>query len=217
MVITRLKGLIPFITFLLLYCEIPKSEPRLVSEAGGPRFVLEEASLEVCQQVPQGVSIGSGAGTRGIIPYRLGYQHGFENAWLKDTAWPITGYTEFSYYNLQGKRQLQGIPGLRPDSHNHLWALALGFVLRLERACAFFGFWPYFEAGFGGAWLSQKEISGRALGMHFEFEDRIGAGFRFGPQRQFDIGYRFIHFSNACLAYENNGINLQFLILGYWF
>lgn len=158
-----------------------------------------------------GVSIASGYGAAHIVPLRFGVQKEFEKHWWTDRTWPISGYWEGSLYTLHGKK------GILPNSHHHLNAAALAAVFRFNRAdCTVIG-WPYLEVGIGLSLLTQKEIGGRNLGMHFQFEDRFGLGVRFGENREYDIGYKAVHFSNAYLGSSNHGINLHLLMLGYWF
>lgn len=74
----------------------------------------------------------------------------------------------------------------------------------------------YFEVGVAASWLSDTEISGRRLSTHFQFEDKIGTGLRFGQKQQYDISIRAIHLSNASIKRPNNGVNMLLLSLGYW-
>ncbi len=172
-------------------------------------LIITGFSLSVTAQ--EGISVSSGYGAAGIVPWRFGFQQEFEKKWREGCDWPISAYWETSYYVMNGKR------GANPGSHSHLDAVALAGVFRFERALETRVGWPYVEVGIGLSWLSQKEIGGRDLGMHFQFEDRIGIGVRFGENRSFDIGYKAIHFSNAYIGPSNNGINLHVLTLGYWF
>lgn len=158
-----------------------------------------------------GISIASGYGAAHIVPIRLGVQKSFEKHWWQDTAWPLGGYWEGSFYAMNGKA------GPLSRSHKHLIAAAIAGVFRFERACVTRIGWPYVELGIGLSWLNHKEIGGRDLGIHFQFEDRIGIGVRFGANRQYDVGYKAIHFSNAYIGPSNHGINLHVLMLGYWF
>ncbi len=158
-----------------------------------------------------GGSIASGYGAAHIVPLRLGMQKEFEKHWWTDRTWPISGYWEGSLYTLHGKK------GPLPNSHHHLDAAALAAVFRFDRAESTVIGWPYLEVGIGLSLLTQKEIGGRNLGMHFQFEDRFGLGVRFGEDREYDIGYKAVHFSNAYLGSSNHGINLHLLMLGYWF
>jgi len=170
-------------------------------------------SMIVCMPVwaREGLSIGSGYGAAQIVPIRIGLQKNFDKQWAQGSDWPVGGYWEASFYSMNGKR------GPKPGSHRSLEAAAFAGVFRLQRAEKMQWGWPYLELGVGLSWLSQKEIGGRDLGIHFQFEDRIGVGFRFGEAQQYDIGYRAIHFSNAYIGPSNHGINLHVLVLGYWF
>jgi len=159
----------------------------------------------------QGVSVASGFGAAEIVPLRFGLQTEFEKRWRSESEWPIGGYWEGSVYGMRGQR------GRAPGSHRSLEAVAFAGVIRFERAKEIVIGWPYVELGFGLSWLSQKEIGGRDLGMHYQFEDRFGVGVRFGANREYDIGYKAIHFSNAYIGPANHGINLHVLSLGYWF
>jgi lipid A 3-O-deacylase len=159
----------------------------------------------------EGVSVASGFGAAQIVPLRFGFQTEFEKRWRSEAEWPIGGYWEGSVYGMRGQR------GTAPGSHRSLEAVALAGVVRFERAKEIVIGWPYIELGLGLSWLSQKEIGGRDLGMHYQFEDRFGVGVRFGANREYDIGYKAIHFSNAYIGPSNHGINLHVLSLGYWF
>ncbi len=158
-----------------------------------------------------GISFASGYGAAEIIPIRLGFQQEFNQQWRAESDWPIGAYWEGSFYQMRGKR------GSLPGSHNRLEAVALAGVFRFERAKESVLGWPYVELGIGLSWLSRKEIGGRDLGIHFQFEDRFGLGVRFGENREYDVGYKVIHFSNAYIGPSNHGINLHLLTIGYWF
>lgn len=159
----------------------------------------------------QGISVASGFGVAHIVPIRIGFQKEFEKQWNTESDWPIGGYWEGSVYSMNGHK------GRNPNSHKRLEALALAGVFRMQRRERFSFGWPYVDLGVGLSWLTRKEIGGRDLGIHFQFEDRIGIGFRFGQDKQYDIGYRAIHFSNAYIGPSNHGINLHVIVLGYWF
>jgi len=158
-----------------------------------------------------GLSLSTGYGAAHIVPLRLGIQKNFTKSWNEETDWPIGGYWEGSLYHKNGNY------GSKPSSNKRLNAVALAGVVRFERAQQLMIGWPYVELGVGISWLSRKEIGGRDLGMHFQFEDRFGVGVRFGQHRQYDIGYKAVHFSNAYIGPCNHGINLHIITLGYWF
>lgn len=158
-----------------------------------------------------GASIASGYGAAHIVPLRLGFQKEFEKKWRTESAWPITSYWEGSLYSMHGKK------GPLANSHKTLQAGAVAAVIRFNRALSTRIGWPYVELGIGLSLLTKKEIGGRNLGMHFQFEDRFGIGVRFGENREYDLGYKAVHFSNAYLGSANHGINLHLLTIGYWF
>jgi hypothetical protein len=59
--------------------------------------------------------------------------------------------------------------------------------------------------------------SQRQFGSSFQFGDHVGAGVRFGEKGQYDLGYRYQHFSNAGIKGPNQGINYNELRLQYHF
>lgn len=160
----------------------------------------------------KGVSVASGHGVSDIVPIRIGIQKSFGYPWAHRTRCPIGGYFEASAYALNGKKGRYN-----PNSNKSAQALALAAVLRFQNQYEILAVYPYLDLGLGASWFSKKEIGGRELGIHFEFEDRLGLGFRFGKNQQFDFCYRAVHFSNAYLGQQNHGINLHLLVLGYWF
>ncbi len=169
-------------------------------------FPLEPSSAQT------GISIASGYGVARSIPLRIGVQQEFCKQWRMDSNWPIGGYWEASFYDVSAHNK-----NVKPMSHQHLNAGALAAVARLEHKEGTQLGWPYVELGIGLSLVSHKEFGGRKLGTHFQFEDRFGMGVRFGENREYDISYKAIHFSNAYIGSYNHGINLHILVLGYWF
>lgn len=160
-----------------------------------------------------GVSISSGYGTSDIVPIRVGLLKYWDRVWREGKSWQTKGYWEASFYHMNGKK------GVAANSNDSLQAVALAGAFRFEQVEDFSGkaIFPYLDLGIGVSYLTKKEIGGRDLGTHFQFEDRLGFGIRFGKQKQYELGYRAIHFSNAYLADKNHGINLQTLVFTYWF
>lgn len=159
-----------------------------------------------------GLSISTGYGTANIVPIRIGIQKYWDKSWHNEKSWGPKGYWELSYCAMKGKR------GPLPGSNNSDQVYAFAGVLRVSRNEPIGNhIWPYFDFGLGAARFNKKEIGGRNLGSHFQFEDRLGFGCRFGEFQQFELGYRFLHYSNAGLAMHNDGINLQMIVFSYWF
>lgn len=158
-----------------------------------------------------GISGSAGYGVERVKPLRLGWQKTFKRHWCTQKSWILGGYWEGSLYRIgQGKTS-------RMRHCKTLHALAGAGVFRFERVEKIKLGWPYLELGVGLSWLSHKELGNRKLGMHFQFEDRMGIGIRFGNNREFDVGYKVVHFSNAYLGAYNHGINVHFLTVGFWF
>ncbi|MFM8455021.1 MAG: acyloxyacyl hydrolase [Gammaproteobacteria bacterium] len=163
------------------------------------------------------VSFASGYGVAHIKPLRFGIMMDWNRAWKLNTAWTLGGYFELSHTQMPGRSGLISSKSRFGNSRLHATALAATarFYYGLETIHS--EFLPFIDLGFGASWLSKKEIGGRELGIYYQFEDRLGAGFRFGKQAPWELGYRAIHFSNAYLGPKNHGINLHLLVLSYWF
>ena len=81
---------------------------------------------------------------------------------------------------------------------------------------------PYFDIGVGAAWIKDEHLQREGntrqnLGGHTQFEIRAGAGVRFGPKKSLELGYQWIHYSNAGLHDANMGLDLHMVNLAYWF
>lgn len=76
---------------------------------------------------------------------------------------------------------------------------------------------PYLEGGAGGVYLTEKNIEGNRLGGHLQFVEILGLGVCFGSDRRQSIGFRFVHYSNADVHDENEGINYYLLSYGVSF
>ncbi len=75
-------------------------------------------------------------------------------------------------------------------------------------------FHPYIEAGVGASYFSKTRIANRNISSHWHFEDRVGAGVRY---KNFDLSFRYMHYSNAGLVKPNQGIDIFIGSLSYKF
>ncbi len=155
-----------------------------------------------------GGCIGYGRGTKEVEVYRVGATRSWANDGVTPNKRRLTGYWELGLTKIHNPI-VYSFP-----TNDNLEASSFSAVLRVP--VRLFLTW-YFDIGIGIAYVTNKEISTRDLGSKWLFEDRLGAGFAFGPRMQYDIGYRFIHYSNAYLAQVNQGINLHLVMFGYWF
>jgi hypothetical protein len=148
-----------------------------------------------------GVEFAYGDGTNNTHAYRFGIQR----AWSLDNLTPnkrkIRGYWDASFTRVN-------------CSLNHLEAYAIAPVLRIPFRVVLN--W-YVDLGIGISYVSNQVIAARNLGSNWLFEDRAGVGTLLGGRQQYEIGYRFVHFSNAYTAQKNQSLNLHLLVLGYWF
>lgn len=75
---------------------------------------------------------------------------------------------------------------------------------------------PFIELSIGFAYLNHTRFAERNIGMHPEFQDRIGFGAFIGPCEQLSLGLHALHYSNAHLCEHNSGITIPIMLdLGY--
>lgn len=71
----------------------------------------------------------------------------------------------------------------------------------------------YGEFGIGLSLLDDTRFAGKDISTHFQFEDRLGIGYRFGQSREYAMTLRYFHYSNGGLKSPNPGydyISLSF-------
>lgn len=164
-----------------------------------------------------GIAISSGEGVRDITPYRIALNWDFGRVWRKHCEWGLDAHWENSFAHWE-RGQVEPT-ALGDDANQELRAITTGPVLRWshKNLLESISIAPYVEVGIGLSWLSQRTIGGRRLSLHFQFEDNIGVGFRFGKRKQFDLTLRGYHYSNASIKRPNSGVNLAMLSFGVWF
>ncbi len=156
-----------------------------------------------------GVFIEYGQGNN-VSMARLGTQWEWQRSWLGDGAWLLTASWEVA---------LGAWRGHKPNDNNQTVAdLGVTPVFRLVRKEGS-GMTPYLELGIMGLHLIRPTFiySGRKFGSAFQFGHLLGFGVNFGDRRQFVLGYRFQHLSNAGIVEPNQGINFSELHFVYRF
>jgi lipid A 3-O-deacylase len=134
----------------------------------------------------------------------------WKRRWFTDGNWYLTGYWE----GLIG--HWHSDPGR--TGNETLQEIALRPVARLYRyARGDHRVQPYVEFGLGLHLLSDTQIEDKNMSTHFQFGSNIGAGVRFGQDNRFEVGWRFMHLSNADLKEPNPGINFNLIHVGYQF
>jgi lipid A 3-O-deacylase len=146
-------------------------------------------------------SIGIGESKDHIHIYRLGLKQDFESTWFKSDYGRLSGYFEASL-NYWEKDSID------------VYGVALSPVFVYYFGNKYNTIIPYVEAGIGAAYISKTKIKGRDMASHFQFEDRVGLGFKTGD---YDFNVRYMHYSNAGLKKPNDGIDIFMFTLAYRF
>jgi lipid A 3-O-deacylase len=149
-----------------------------------------------------GAGIEAGYGVESTDNLRVGLRWDWDKYWSVSTQWNASGFWEAS------------LGYLRSDGagKTNNWDVGLMPVFRLRSGISRF----FLEGGVGAHLLSNDYINNsRELGSKLLFGDLLGFGWSFGDKDRYELGYRFLHFSNAYLAEPNEGANLHLLRLGY--
>ncbi len=160
-----------------------------------------------------GFSFSSGEGILDITPYRLGASWDFGSIWRAEEDWGLNAIWESSV-----SRWERSATSTSVNNNNRMDLVTTGPMFRWQRQAPFspFHIMPYIELGVAGSWLSDTEIGGRRLSLHFQFEDKVGIGVRFGRNGKYDLSLRGYHYSNASIKRPNSGVNLAMIGFGYW-
>ena len=160
-----------------------------------------------------GVMLGAGpAGSADIMNVRLGLIKDWVRPLHVGNNWEIGGYWDLGLYAMHRSND--------PDygNSNNLLAISFAPMFLFEKTTPMLDdIWPYLELGVGVAQVSKRSIADRDLGTNFQFEDKLGFGFRFGDCQQYDLSYKVVHFSNLYIGNKNNGINLHVFALTHRF
>ncbi|MBO9496151.1 acyloxyacyl hydrolase [Thalassotalea sp. G20_0] len=81
---------------------------------------------------------------------------------------------------------------------------------------------PFLDLGVGVSYQSEKDIeqqdfSGINMGRRWQFETRAMVGLTLGEGNPFEVSYGWMHYSNADLKDDNEGLDFQTLQLAYRF
>ncbi len=148
-----------------------------------------------------GLTLGYGQSEDNIDIYRIGLAKKWNVQWLKNKTGYVDGYFELSYNHWDGDNDKINAIALSPvfiyafNPNGNTW-------------------YPYIEGGIGVAYLDEYFIDERNLSSNFQFEDRIGVGFRF---KNLDLNARYMHYSNASIKQPNMGIDIFLGTLAWYF
>ncbi len=173
-----------------------------------------------------GVSLGVGSGETDLYAYRVAVQWPWQRRWLESGGWFVGGYWELSLSYWENDQAPSIFTPERSRGGNEVLIGAISPVFRWQRAEPFGnGLLPFLEVAVGFSLFSDDRITRDRngvsnpldLGGHFQFEDRLGVGVRFGRGQRWELSYRRLHYSNGGIWERNDGINLNQVNLGYWF
>jgi hypothetical protein len=148
-----------------------------------------------------GLSVSAGAGD---------YTYRAEVAWFREMAAPRWQFRNWQLgCNLEADLAYWKPSGAREEGRP-ITEVGLTPVFRLSRLADESRF--FLEAAIGAHFLSHTSVyRGREFSTSFQFGDLIGAGWRFGAHREYELSLRFQHFSNAGIAHPNQGIEFALL------
>ena len=153
------------------------------------------------------LELGTGDDSTDRIGFGIQWQ--WEKKWFAQGNWYLGGYWEASFSYWDGEKGWTG--------NASLFEGGITPVFRFQRHSPIYGVSPYLEAAIGVHGMSETTLGDNDFSIPFAFGSHLGTGIRFGGQKQFELGYRFQHLSNAVLGDPNPGINFHLLRLSYHF
>jgi lipid A 3-O-deacylase len=143
------------------------------------------------------INIGIGHSRDDIEIQRLGLRKDINLLFCSDLGC-LTGYYEASLsYWERGNDKISGV------AFSPVFVYYFGSISNSMH--------PYLDAGIGGAIISDTKIGNRNLSSNLHFENRIGFGLR---GTDYDVNFRYLHYSNAGLKQPNDGIDILMISLG---
>jgi lipid A 3-O-deacylase len=156
-----------------------------------------------------GVALEGGYGDEDAIRGGAAAVWDWNVQWLRLGNWSLGGQWELSASYWDGDEGCTG--------NDSLAEIGITPVFRYGTDTPLLGTYPFLEAAVGAHFLSQTELGDRRFGINYTFGDHVGAGFRFGTNRKFELVYRHQHLSNASISRHNDGIDFDLLRVGYRF
>lgn len=154
-------------------------------------FAAAVLSLIACTSHAAELSGSIGATGQGGLTARAGVGFDWDKSWFQSETGRLTGYWDAGYTYWESGDAAGG---------RHSLSFSPVFVYEFAGG----DIKPFIEAGVGVAVFSGSTAGDQDLGSAFNFEDRIGAGLKFGESQR--VGIRAIHYSNAGLKQPNDGI-----------
>jgi len=149
------------------------------------------------------INVAYGYGVDNLTIARLGFYSKIVDKWMQSDTWRLDVLLDYGAAYLHTNKS---------ECSTRLNVINLNPILRFKaRNFTQHKLFPYLDLSIGLSYASNKNFGCRNLGSHWLFEDRLGLGVVWGQNQQFELGYRFQHYSNAYLSSPNHGINLGML------
>lgn len=143
-----------------------------------------------------GLAMEIGRGDEDTNLLRLSFVHAWRKGEPAAPDWHLAGYWEFS--------------AAIWDNHDESTAdVSATPVFRFQRDSI------YLEGAIGFHLVTSHISAHRTFSSAFQFGTHVGAGYRFGPARRYDLGLRVQHISNGGLREPNPGINFVIVRFQY--
>lgn len=142
---------------------------------------------------------------------RVGMQWDWDQSWFNEGNWELTGYWELDFGYWDGNAS-----NATASAQSSLADIGITPVFRFQQKAGA-GAQPYVEIGIGAHLLTESKINDKDMSTNFQFGDHIGAGLMFGDKKEWDLSYRFQHYSNAGIDSPNPGIDFHQIKVGYRF
>lgn len=137
------------------------------------------------------ISGAIGATSQGGLTARTALGFAWDRSWFQSPTGKMTGYWDVGYTYWEAGDEAGG---------RHSLSFAPVFVYEFGQG----DIKPFLEAGIGLAVFSGTTAGDQRFGSAFNFEDRVGAGLKFGDSQR--VGVRVTHYSNAGIKEPNDGI-----------
>lgn len=151
-----------------------------------------------------GITIEVGSGEGSTDTYDISLLKDFDKTWLDGRVkghWALT----ISHWDAD-----KG-----PVSDLQALSFAPVFVYEFKKFST--GIHPYIDYRLGLVYLSETHIEDNSLGIRWQFDNRLGLGFRFGPDERHDLSVALRHVSNAGLDSDNDGFDSSAIAYTYHF
>jgi len=139
--------------------------------------------------------------------------YGVALSWAPWATWPVAADWSLS---LRGTAGVAYWDSRKGDSDKSLVAVSAYPILRLDTP-PIGGIVPYLEGSVGLNLLSRTQIGEHQVSTAFQFGEFAGVGIAFGDNRQFDLGVRYQHVSNADIKKPNDGLTYGSVVFQYRF